>query len=408
MDTQRIIDCENAHASGATPRRPAVIVRAAGARLWDADGREYIDCAAGHGWANTGHCHPAVTRAITEQAGVLIAQTETAYNDQRASWFDELTTLLHESFGPAPTGYLNRVHACNSGAEAIEGALKLARFVTGRQGVVAMKNAFHGRTFGALSATWNRKYRDPFAPLVPGFTHVPFNDLAAAEAAVGPETAAVIVEIVQGEGGVNPGDPAYFRGLRRVCDARGALLIVDEIQTGLGRTGKWFAAEHCQAGAHAGGGVDPDILALGKSLGGGVPMGAFVWREELGTFAPGIHGSTFGANPLACAASRAALRVLREEHLVERAARLGRWLLDELRELQAPVIREVRGLGLMVGIELRSRVTPVLKGLLDRGVWALPAGPTVLRLLPPLTIAEVDLEKAVRAIYEVLTTRASR
>lgn len=398
MDTERLKQIEDAHSSGGTNRRPVVLVRARGARLWDSEGREYIDCAAGHGWANVGHSHPAVTRAISEQAALLVAHTESSYNDQRALWFDELAEVLSRVPGEADKGALSRIHPCNSGAEAIESAIKAARFLTGRQHIVAAKGAFHGRTLGALSATWNPKYRKPFEPLVPGFTHVPYNDPAAMDEAVGKGTAAVLLEVVQGEGGVRLGDPAALRSVREICDRHGALLVIDEIQTGLGRTGAWFACEHM--------GLAPDMLALGKSIGGGIPMGVLAWREGLGSFDAGVHGSTFGGNPLACAASRAVLRVLRDETLPERAARLGDWLLTELRGVDLPLVREVRGLGLMVGIELRKKVGPVLKGLMDLGIWALPAGPTVLRLLPPLTIEEADLQTAVSAIREVLGGRA--
>ncbi|MFQ5612604.1 MAG: aspartate aminotransferase family protein [Anaerolineae bacterium] len=394
MQTSQMLELEKAHMSGGIGRRPVAIVRAAGARLWDSDGNEYIDCAAGQGWANAGHSHPEVTGAIQAQAAVLVAHTESSFNDQRALWLGELAAVLRDALGETERGALGRIHACNSGAEAIEAAIKVARYFTGRPGIVAARRGFHGRTLGALSATWNPKYRRPFEPLLPGFSHVPFNDVEAAQAAINDETAAVIVEVVQGEGGVNPARPDYLAALRRLCDERGALLVVDEIQTGFGRTGRWFAGQHFD--------LQPDVIALGKTLGGGLPMGAIAWREGLGPLKPGTHGSTFGGNPLACAASRAVLRVMQDEQLPERAGRLGGWLLAELRALDAPLVREVRGLGLMVGLELRRKVTPVLKALLERGVWALPAGPTVLRLLPPLVISEEDLQTVVRAIGEAL------
>ncbi len=384
--TDHIISLEDAHTSGAYPKRPIALVRGQGARVWDAEGREYIDCVAGHGVASLGHCHPAVTAAIQEQVATFVTCSEVFYNDQRAA-------LLFELAAHTP-GDLNRVFLCNSGAEAVEGAIKVARLLTGRSGVVATMRGFHGRTLGALSATWNEKYRKPFVPLVPGFNHVPFNDLEAMAGAMGDNTAAVLVEIVQGEGGVRPGDADYFQGLRHLCDERGALLIVDEIQTGLGRTGHWFACEHV--------GLVPDLICLGKALGGGVPMGAVVWRETLGTLPRGVHGSTFGGNPLACAASRAVLRAITEGDLPARAARLGEQFMADLRTIQSPLVREVRGWGLMVGVELRQRVTPFLQALMRRGVLALPAGPSVLRLLPPLVIEEAELESVVEAVREVL------
>jgi acetylornithine/LysW-gamma-L-lysine aminotransferase len=375
-------------------RRPAVIVRAEGASLWDQEGREYLDLGGAHGWASLGHGHPAVTQAIREQAGTLIMQTESAYNDQRARWMEELAAVLRVHLGSTARGAITRIHPCNSGTEAVETAIKLARQVTGRSEFVAALGGFHGRTLGALSATAEPRYRQPFEPLVPGFRHVPLNDLNALEAAVTTATAGVILEVVQGEGGVRPATGPFLAAARRLCDDRGALLVVDEIQTGLGRTGRWFACER-----H---GVEPDVVTLGKPLGGGIPMGATAWREALGGFTPGLHGSTFGGNPLACAAGRAVLQVLRDERLPERADRLGAAALERLRAASSPTIREVRGLGLMIGIELRRRVTPVLKALMDRGIWALPAGEQVLRLLPPLVIPEDHLLHGVDTIVEVL------
>ena len=375
-------EIESAHFSGAVPRRPFTVVRAQGARLWTDDGREFIDCSAAHGWANVGHGHPVVTDAIRRQAETLVALHEGAFNDRRAEWMAELAAAL--------PGDLSRIQPANSGAEAVEAALKAARFFTGRAEIIAAKRGFHGRTFGALSATWNKKYREPFAPLVPDFRHVAFNDLEAMDAAISDKTAAVILEIVQGEGGVYVGDADYFAGVRHLCDERGALLIFDEIQTGMGRTGKLLATEHLP--------ILPDIITLGKGLGGGIPMGAAVWRDSLGTLDAGIHGSTFAGNPLACAASLAVLRVMRDEQLPQRAARLGEWLMSALRAIDSPQIREVRGLGLMVGVQLRGRVTPVLKALADEGIWALPAGSTVLRLLPPLVISEEDLQTVVEKV----------
>jgi acetylornithine/LysW-gamma-L-lysine aminotransferase len=370
------------------------IVRAQGASLWDDEGREYLDLGGAHGWAALGHSHPKITRAIQEQAATLVMQTESSYNDQRAAWFQELAAVLGAHFPTAARGDLTRIQPGNSGAEANEAAIKLARYVTGRAGFVTMHRGFHGRTLGALSATPEPKYRQPFEPLVPGFRHVALNDAAALEEAVTTATAGVILEVVQGEGGVRPASAEFLRAARAACDATGALLIVDEIQTGLGRTGRWFACEH-----H---GLAPDILTLGKPLGGGIPMAATVWRERLGTFASGLHGGTFAGNPLACAASRAVLRAIEDERLPERAARLGLAALERLRAAALPAVREVRGLGLMIGIELRRRVTPVLKDLMGRGVWALPAGDQVLRLLPPLSIPEDRLLRAIDTVIEVL------
>ncbi|HET9512320.1 MAG TPA: aspartate aminotransferase family protein [Gemmatimonadales bacterium] len=385
---------EERYSSGAVTRRPVTLVRGEGAYLFDAEGRRYIDCSAAHGWAALGHGHPAVTAAIRDQAARLVMLTESASNDARARWFQTLVRFLAREFPPDDRGPLAVVTPANSGAEAIEAAIKFARYRTGRSGILAFSRAFHGRTLGALSATAPSPRRDRFGPLVPGFSHVPYDALAAAEAAVGPDTAAVIVEVIQGEAGVHEGSTSFLRGLERLCRQHGALLIIDEIQTGFGRTGAWFASSRHE--------LAPDIVVLGKALGGGMPMGAAVWRECHGRFEAGLHGSTFAGAPLACAASVAALDALQQERLVERAARLGEWLLAELATIQSSQIRAIRGRGLMIGIELKGRVAPVLQALLERGIWGLPAGLNVLRLLPPLIISEADLALAVNAIREVL------
>ncbi len=374
------------HTSGVYPKRDLVIVRGEGAYLWDDQGRRYIDCVGGQGAANLGHSHPAIVEAISQQARTLISCPEIFYNDVRAQYLSELTA--------AAPGDLNRAFFSNSGAEAIEAAIKFARVSTGRREIVAAMRGFHGRTMGALSATWNKKYRGPFLPLVPDFTHIPYNNIDALEKAISAKTAAVLLEPVQGEGGVRPADPALLRAARELCDAHGALLILDEIQTGFGRTGRLFASEHY--------GIEPDILALAKSIAGGLPMGATLIGPRVGQLPRMSHGSTFGGNPLAAAAARATLRVLQEEQLPARAARLGARALARLRRLESPLIREVRGLGLMLGVELKIKVGPVLRALQERGILALPAGATVLRLLPPLVISEDDLNQVIDAIENVL------
>lgn len=391
MNYEQIFELESTYNSGGVGRRPVALVRAKGARLWDSEGREYIDCAAAQGWANVGHSHPRVTQAIQNQAEVYVAGQESSYNDQRALWMQEMAGVLTNSLGWSDC----YIHPSNSGTEAIEAALKFARFKTGRSGIIATMRAFHGRTMGALSLTWNKKYRSPFEPLVPDIKHVPYNNIEAMAEAIDDKTAGVVVELVQGESGVYPGTTDYFQSLRELCSQRGALLIVDEIQTGVGRTGRWLACEHHQ--------LAPDVIALAKSIGGGLPLGVTAWRKELGKFESGVHGSTFGGNPLVCAASRAVIQVMAEEKLAERADALGGWLREELETLPKQQIREIRGLGLMIGIELKGKVTPVLQALMERGVWALPAGLNVLRLLPPLVIERSDLEQAVKAIGEVLS-----
>lgn len=382
-----IQELESQFTSGLYTKRPLAIVRGEGAVLWDSDGRAYIDCVGGQGAGNLGHANPVVAEAIAAQARTLISCPEMFYNDRRAELLEKLLSI-------APTG-LNRAYLCNSGTEAIEAAFKFAWVATGRREVVAAMRGFHGRTLGALSATWEKKYREPFEPLVSGFKHIAYNDLAALDAAVTDQTAAVILEVVQGEGGVRPGTPNFLLGAQTICRERGALLIIDEVQTGFGRTGAMFACQHYD--------LQPDIMCLAKSIAGGLPMGATLFGDRVGTLPAQIHGSTFGGNPLACAASLAAIGYLESNHLPDRAAELGTWFIERLKQIQSPLIREVRGLGLMVGIELKQKVTPYLQALMAQGMLALPAGLTVMRFLPPLVIEQAQLEKVAEAVAQVLT-----
>ena len=380
-----IIEIENQHTSGVYAKQSLAIVRGQGASLFDADGNEYLDCSSGHGVANLGHAHPKIAEALYKQASTLITLFESFPNDQRAMLMKKITSLI-----PG----LDRVFFCNSGTEAVEAAFKFARISTGRKNIVAAMRAFHGRTYGSLSATYNKKYREGFEPLVPGFTHVVYNNIEALDKAVSEETAAVILEVVQGEGGVYPASVEYIQAARRICDERGALLIVDEIQTGFGRTGKLFAIQHF--------GVTPDLLTCAKSLAGGVPMGAVLIGKNIKNLVPGVHGSTFGGNPLSCAAANAALDVIIGEDLPGQAAAKGKYLMDKLAEINSPNIREVRGMGLMVGIEMKQKVTPYIKALQEKKIIALNAGLTVIRLLPPLVISYEQIDHLVEVLTEVL------
>lgn len=380
-----IISTEQRYETGIYPKRQIAIVRGEGARVWDAEGQVFLDCVAGQGAANLGHSHPAIVAAIQQQATQIVSCPEIFHNDQRAAYLEELAAAI-----PFPA----RIFLCNSGAESIEASLKFARMISGRSRIVATKRSFHGRTFGALSATWEPKYREPFAPLLPDVVHVAYNDLEALDATVDNETAAVLLEPVQGEGGVRPPAPDYLPGAREICDRRGALLLIDEVQTGFGRTGKLFSIEHSE--------VVPDTLALAKSIAGGLPMGAVAVHERHCPFRSGVHGTTFGGNPLVCAAARAVLRVMQEENLAQQAAEKGAWLLQKLQDLHAPPVREGRGLGLLIGLELRERVQPHLAALMERGILALPAGPTVLRLLPPLIISYAEMETVLEQVAAVL------
>lgn len=384
-----IIDIENTYTSGVYGKRQIAIVRGKGALLWDAEGHEYIDCAGGHGVANIGHGRTEIAAVLAAQAQHLITCPEIFYNDVRARLLERLEQITPES--------ITNFFLCNSGTEAIEGALKFARLATGRVGIVATLRGFHGRTMGALSTTWEPHYREPFTPLIPGVTHIRYNNIEAAQSAITDETAAVIIELVQGEGGVHIAHDQYVQGLAELCHERGALLIIDEVQTGFSRTGHLFACEHYN--------LQPDILCLAKSLAGGVPMGAIgLGRRvmESGHIAKGVHGSTYGGNPLACAAALATLDILEEEKLAERALELGNYTLERLQAIRSPLIREVRGRGLLIGLELNRRVQPYLEALCERGILALPAGPNVLRLLPPLVITEEQLKHVLDVIEELL------
>ena len=386
MNAQEIIDIENKYTSGVYAKQTLTIVRGQGASLFDVDGNEYLDCSSGHGVANLGHAHPKIAEALYKQASTLITLFESFPNDQRAALMEKITALV-----PG----LDRVFFCNSGTEAVEAAFKFARISTGRKNFIAAMRAFHGRTFGSLSATFNKKYREGFEPLLPGVSHVAYNNIEALEKAVNEETAAVILEVVQGEGGVYPASAEYVQAARRICDERGALLIVDEIQTGFGRTGRLFAIEHFS--------VTSDLLVCAKSLAGGVPMGAVLIGHKVQNLTPGVHGSTFGGNPLSCAAANAALEVIKEEGLPRQAEVKGAYLLDKLRRIESPNIREVRGLGLMVGIEMKQKVTPYIKALQEKKIIALNAGLTVIRLLPPLVITYEQIDHLVKVLSEVLT-----
>jgi LysW-gamma-L-lysine/LysW-L-ornithine aminotransferase len=371
---------------GEEGRPRLTLVRGAGASFFDATGRRYVDLGATHGVGNLGAVHPEVVRAIREQAGELIHLGSGYANPVRTAFVERLLSLLPPTFASA--------FLCNSGTEAVEAALKIARSSTGRPKVVAARRGFHGRTFGALSATWRKELREPFEPLVPEFVHVPYNEPEALASAVDERTALLLLEPVQGEGGVHVATAEYLRAARAACDRAGALLAFDEVQTGLGRTGRLFAFQHA--------GVVPDLLTLAKSLAGGVPIGATVVSGEVAARFRGSHHSTFGGNPLACAAGLAALDVLVREHLSERAARLGASAAPRLAALPPAQVREVRGLGLMWGIELRERAAPVLAALEARGYLAISAGSTVVRLLPPLVIGEDDWAGGLTALEDAV------
>jgi len=389
MNSSDIRMIEDAHSARFYARRPIAIVNGKGALVFDAEGKEYVDCAGGYGTCVIGHAHPVVVEAIAQQAHKLISCHGSTYNDARASLLSRLITIL-------PAG-LSRVFLSNSGAEAVECAIKLARKSTGRRKIVAIKGGFHGKTHGALSATWDSKYRKSFEPLVPDFVHIPFGNFEGAKSAVSNDTAAVLVEPIQGEGGIRVPPPDWLPLLRDLAQDAGALLVADEIQTGFGRTGRMFACDHF--------GVIPDIMCLGKGIASGLPMGVTAASDRtMGFMAVGEHSSTFGGNPVVCAAAEATIRVLLEEQLVENAAKVGTHFKDQLLGMQRElrIIREVRGLGLMLGAEMRFDVYSTLQSTLQNGVLLLDAGRNVLRFLPPLSIRHEHVDRVVSCLRSIL------
>ena len=364
------------------------IVSGRGEFVWDADGRRYLDATSMYGVASIGHARQEVARAVADQASRLVS----CFGSYGHPLRDELCARLTDLLTP-----LERVHLCSSGSEAVETAIKLARAATGRPNVVALRGGFHGRTLGALSATERTSHRSGFGPLIPGFHHVDRGDLEELDAALTEDTALLLLEVVQGEGGVQALSGEFLRGAQALCRARGVLFAVDEVQTGFGRSGHWFA--------YQGHGLDPDLVCLAKALGGGLPIGATVMRAELASLPVGAHGSTFGGNPLCCAAALATLDVIVSERLVERSARVGQWSLEVLRDQLGGLrsVREVRGHGLMFAIDLRLRSAPVQRRLQEMGYLCLGAGPTTLRLLPPLVTRRSSLASLAGALREVLS-----
>jgi len=377
--------------SGAVTKRGIEIVRGEGCHVWDSDGRMFLDMGASYGVCNVGHCDPRVVQAIEAQARELMYVSSSYDNPARGELMERLLSV-------SPEG-MSRVFLCNSGTEAVEAAIKFAVKRTGRKGLVAAKRAFHGRTMGSLSLTFNPSHREGLDGILPKVDFVNYGDAADLERAITEDTAALVLEPIQGEGGVHVPPDGYLLEARRVCDQKGAVLVIDEVQTGLCRTGDFFATMHD--------GVTPDILCVGKSLGGGLPIAAAVLSDGIGEMPKGSHGSTFGGNPLACAAAAAALEVMEDERLDLRAAELGERFIEGLRGIGHPAIREVRGRGLMIVLELKTRAGPVLSALLENGVAAIPTGATVIRFLPPLVVGEGESDRCIDSVKEVLDAAGS-
>jgi LysW-gamma-L-lysine/LysW-L-ornithine aminotransferase len=390
-----IIEIEDLHGPHTYQKFPIAIVRGKGANVWDDKGRRYIDCMGGYGVAIVGHSNPEVVAAIKKQAATLITCHGSLYNDARAEFLEKLTSC-------SPKG-LDAAFLSNSGAEANEVAIKLARKVTQKKGIIALKNAFHGKTAGALSITWSKKYREPFEPLLQGIKHVELGDLDAMEKAVDPDIGAVIIEPIQGEGGIMLPPAGYFKRVREICDRHDILLIDDEIQTGLGRTGKLWAIDHW--------GVVPDIMTSAKGLAGGVPIGATITSAEmLHALKKGEQTSTFGGNPLACAAGTATLDYILKNDLPSQAVKKGKFFMDKLKQMGSrhKLTREVRGKGLMIAFELRVDIQDVLNDTMSLGAIFTYSGRTIVRMLPPLVITEPQISKSVEILGKAISKEEGR
>ncbi len=393
QDTKTLLEWSNRYLFQNYARAPLCLVRGEGARLWDTDGKEYLDFVGGIAVDALGHSHPKIVGAIREQATTLL----------HVSNLYQIPSQIHLAKLLCDHSFADRAFFCNSGTEANEAAIKLARKhaketrASDCVEIITMRGAFHGRTMGALSATPTEKYQHGFEPLLPGFKYVPFGDIRAVERAVDNRTAAILVEPIQGEGGVNVAPEGYLEGLRRLCDATGALLMLDEIQTGLGRTGRLWAYEHW--------GIEPDVMTLAKALASGVPIGAMLARESCArVLTAGSHGTTFGGNPFATTVGVATVTTLLEEKLPGRADRVGGYLIERLRGMAArtPAIKEVRGKGLLVGVELDRPAGPLVTACRDRGLLVLTAGDNVVRMTPPLVVGEADVDQAIETVAHVL------
>jgi acetylornithine/LysW-gamma-L-lysine aminotransferase len=371
-------------------RFPVTVEKGKGSHVWDIDGKEYIDCMGGYGVALVGHQNVRVNTAIKEQLDKIITVHSSLYNKTREEF---LKTLI----GLAPKN-LTQVHLNNSGAEAVEAAMKFARKFTGKKGMVAMKGSYHGKSFGALSLTFNPKYKKAFAPLVEKVSFASYGDIESLRSVIDDDTAFVILEPIQGESGIVVAPDGFLQEVRKLCDEKGILLIFDEIQAGLGRTGRLWACDHWN--------TTPDIMCLAKGIAGGVPMGATLVRPDiLAAISKGEHSSTFGGNPLSCAAGIAALKALTEDGLIENSEKMGKIFREGLEKLKEKhsIIREIRGKGLMIGVELKFEVRDILMNLIKEGVLMLYSGRNILRILPPLVITEEDITKVLQSLDSVLT-----
>ncbi len=392
MNKEELIASSEKNIIGTYRRQPVVFVRGEGAHLWDTEGKEYVDFVAGIAVCSLGHSHPKVTEAICGQAGTLMHVSNLYYTEPQIRFAG---MLVENSFA-------DRVFFCNSGAEANEAAIKLARKyghdnLGGKYEILTMKGSFHGRTLAAITATGQEKFHVGFSPLPEGFRYVPFNDAQALEKAVSKKTCAVLLEPIQGEGGVRIPDASYLKAVREICDRKGILLILDEVQTGMGRTGRLFGYEHD--------GIVPDIMTLAKALGNGFPVGALATTEKVATsFGPGTHASTFGGNPLAMAAAIATLETILADGFLENCRKTGEYLQERLWSLRKdhPVVQDVRGRGLLVGLDLTVEGNSIVKACLERGVLINCTFDHILRMVPPLVITKQDVDRLVNVLDEVI------
>ena len=376
-------------------RFPVTIEKGLGSHVWDTDGKEYIDCMGGYGVALVGHRNERVVNALKSQLEKIITVHSSLYNKTREEF---LKTLIDV----APNG-LSQVHLNNSGAEAIEAAIKFARKFTGKKGMVAMTGSYHGKSMGALSLTFNPKYRKMFQPLVEKTSFAKFGDIESLRSTINDDTGFVILEPIQGESGIHVSPDGYLQDVRKLCDEKGILLIFDEIQAGFGRTGRMWASEHWN--------TTPDIMCLAKGIAGGVPMGATLVKPEiLSVMSKGEHSSTFGGNPLSCAAGIGAIQALTQDGLIENAEKMGKKFHEglELLKEKHKIIREVRGKGLMIGVELKFEVKDILMDGIKNGVLLLYSGRNILRLLPPLVITENDITKVLETLDSLLSKEEQR
>jgi len=389
VNDNEIKEIENRYLANVFSKKPVVLTRGKGSLVWDINGREYIDSTSSYGVAALGHCHPKIVEAINAQASQLITCHSCYYNDKRAEFIEKLIKIT-------PKG-LDKAFLSNSGSEAVECAIKLARKATGKTEIIALMGSYHGKTMGALSATWDKKYRAPFMPLVPDIKHVAPDDAAKIENTITEKTAAVLMEPIRGEGGIRVPSNGYLQRVREICNKNDVLLILDEVQTSFGRTGKLFGCENWD--------VTPDIMCLAKPFAGGLPIGVTVAKENImSTFKVGEHSTTFSGSPIVCAAGCAAIDVLFEEKLADKAASDGKYFKNKLEDLATrhKIIKEIRGLGLMLGIELRYDVYGIITKMLNNGILVIDAGRTVIRMLPPLIITRPQIDLIITALDKAL------